>query len=381
MSLSLPRPSAGTSVHAQAFEESIADAVSVEWLGVVFAGVATVISIVFAVVLLRRWHERGRTNAALRYWAIGLLLFFVASSALLIGELVGWNSALFRTFYLFGGALNVPWLAMGSVTINSRDRSVSRWTGLLTLAAIALIWVAAGFSTLITPAVVLAALWALVLRADEDGIRAGSVALIGLFSGTAAFYVFSARFQDALPVDALPEGKELFVELVRSFSVAGNATGSLIVVFGALASSVALLWRATHRDDRDEFRSDVAGDPFAATAQVTFSAWNAVKADGLAHIVAGNVLIALGVLFAGASGGMFSFLGDTAGHAFGFGVGVSVMFAGFLRTTTPFVEAASPDTAEDPDALVPGDLSAQVAARAAARDADGRAPASDETTS
>ena len=46
------------------------------------------------------------------------------------------------------------------------------------------------------------------------------------------------------------------------------------------------------------------------------------------------LLIALGVSFAGASGGMFSFLGATAGHAFGFGIGVTIMFRGFVRTSS-----------------------------------------------
>ena len=39
---------------------------------------------------------------------------------------------MFHVFYLFGAVLNVPWLALGSILINARDRWTTRATGLAT---------------------------------------------------------------------------------------------------------------------------------------------------------------------------------------------------------------------------------------------------------
>lgn len=331
-------------VLAQGFEERAAAALTVDWLAIVFSVVATVASAVFTVQLVRRWHAGGRRNAALRHWAVGLALFCVASATLLLGEVRGWSAASFRVFYLFGGVLNVPWLALGSVTINSTDRTVSRWTGIVTLALTALFWVLGGGGALFTPALVFALLWALVLLGDSAAIRAASVALMGVFTAVAGFAVTAAALRAPVVADQLPEGRELLDPAVRGLSVAGNATGSLLVVVGAALSAGVLMWRHASSGDRASFREGVRGDRSGALAGLLLSSWRAVRAGSLGHVVKGNLLIALGVLFAGASGGMFSFLGETAGHAFGFGTGVTVMYVGFRRTTRPLRPPAADAT-------------------------------------
>ncbi len=337
-------PALETSAHAlpalaQGFEERAADVVSAEPLAVVFSVIASVASAVFTVQLVRRYLAGGRSNRALLHWATGLAMFLVASLLLLIGEVAGWNAASFRTYYLFGAVLNVPWLALGSVTINARDRAISRRTGAITFLLLLLIAAVAGFPPIFVPALAFSALWALILRADQDGVRAGSIALLGLFSAVAAFVVASAQLQGVIVPGELPEGRVLFQESVRALSVAGNATGSLLVIVGAAVSAFVMMWRHAPSAERDAARGAARRDPFASAARVTLGGWRGVRAARLDHIVRGNLLIALGVAVAGASGGMFSFLGATAGHAFGFGVGVTVMYRGFLRTSTPRVPA------------------------------------------
>lgn len=269
-------------------------------MGATVAGAAAVVAAVFAVALLRRWDARARTNRALVHWSISLAMFALASAALAYGEVAGWTSGWFRVFYLFGGVLVVPWLALGTVQTASRDRLSVRVLGVTALVVAALFLVplvTADSPVLYVPGVVLAGVWGLLLlTAPPEGIAAGSVALVATFSVVALFAVTAGAFQSPLPAEGLPEGREIFAPAVRGLAVAGNALGALLVVVGAVTSA----WR--------------------------------LRGRGTPHLVVGNLLIGLGVLIA-ASGGALAFLGETASHAIAFAVGVTVMYAGFTRTT------------------------------------------------
>lgn len=269
-------------------------------MGAMVAGAAAVVAAAFAVALLRRWSAGGRTNRALVHWSISLTMFALASAALTYGEVAGWTSAGFRVFYLFGGILVVPWLALGTVQISSRDRVNVRVLGVTAL-VVAVLFVVPFVTTdspaLYVPGVLLAGAWGvLMLTAPPEGISAGSVALIATFSAVALFAVSAGALQGGLPAEGLPEGREVFAPGIRGLAVAGNGLGSVLVVVGAVVSA----WR--------------------------------LRGRGTPHLVVGNLLIGLGVLIA-ASGGALAFLGETASHAIAFAVGVSVMYAGFTRTT------------------------------------------------
>ncbi|MFT5564877.1 MAG: hypothetical protein ACI970_001613, partial [Myxococcota bacterium] len=94
--------------------------------------VATIVGTIFAIALLRRWAQRGRTPASL-WWGLSLAQFALASAALLLGQLLGWSGAVFRIFYLFGAVTNVLWLALGTIAINVRRRGVTLTLGVTLL--------------------------------------------------------------------------------------------------------------------------------------------------------------------------------------------------------------------------------------------------------
>lgn len=309
-----------------------------------FGALATAVSLGFAVSLLRRWVARG--TRALLYWGVSLAMFFVASAMLLGGVVLGWTSAGFRVFYLFGAVLNVPWLALGSVAVNARSRGVSRSTGALTLVVAGLFgWGLAGGGSpgLLVPGLVLGTLWGLVqLSGDSDGVHAGSVALVSVFSALGVLVVPSAVLTGEVARTGLPEGSELFPEVVRGLAVGGNAVGASIVVLGALVSVVHLLWQSTDEQVHRDLRRRGIRAPVEAVAGFLLRGTRAMSRSARGHLAVGNLVIALGVLLA-AAGGAFSFLGETAGHAVGLGLGVSVMYVGFRRTLGP--EGGSPDQA------------------------------------
>src|SRR5919109_3977283 len=77
--------------------------------------VATVASAAFAVAVLRQYAARRRTHQLA--WGIALAMFALASLALTVGVAAGWSPFGFKVYYLFGAMLNVPWLALGTVSL------------------------------------------------------------------------------------------------------------------------------------------------------------------------------------------------------------------------------------------------------------------------
>ncbi len=307
-------------------------------MAVLTAAVATGVSALFAVTLLRRWWSRGRVSRALLLWGIALTMFSIASAALLSGVIGGWTDAEFRVFYLFGGVLNVPWLALGSIAVNARSAIVSRWTGGL-LVVVALVVARQVFvaeePALWLPAAVLAAVWGLVLLVGtERVVVAGATGAMVLYSVVSTVVVLRADTVRALPATGLPEGSVLFEPIVRGFAVGGNSVGAVTVVLSALVSSAALVWRRPDRSADALLVSDARRGGYADAVARWIFRGRTGQGPRLAHLVRGNLMIALGVAVA-AAGGVLSFLGDTVGHAIGFTVGVVVMYAGFVRTTRP----------------------------------------------
>jgi hypothetical protein len=74
-----------------------------------------VVAAVFAVTVAMRFARSRRI--ALLAWAIGLAMFTIAALAGALAQSSGATANEYRLFYLFGGILNVAWLALGTVII------------------------------------------------------------------------------------------------------------------------------------------------------------------------------------------------------------------------------------------------------------------------
>jgi hypothetical protein len=94
---------------------------------IAFPAVATAVALVFGVHLLVRSGRRRAWFEAV--WGVALLMFAAASAALTLGVLDGWSTVEFRTYWLFGAILNVPYLALGEVYLLVRKP----WVGHLVL--------------------------------------------------------------------------------------------------------------------------------------------------------------------------------------------------------------------------------------------------------
>ena len=81
----------------------------------VFPLVAAVVAFVFAGALFRQFATRRRSYQLL--WAISLVMYGVASVAVVVGVLSGWDPFWFGVYWALGAVLNVPFLAGGEVQL------------------------------------------------------------------------------------------------------------------------------------------------------------------------------------------------------------------------------------------------------------------------
>jgi len=97
------------------------------------AGLAALLSLVFALVVACRWLRSHRPSFA--FWALGLLIFAAAATAQSLGESQGFQQhvVLFRIFYLLGGALGVIYLALGTLYLLAPRRVADASAALLLL--------------------------------------------------------------------------------------------------------------------------------------------------------------------------------------------------------------------------------------------------------
>ena len=81
------------------------------------AALATVVAAACAAVVVERVVRGRGPRPPLLSWAAGFGLFTIAEAALWRGAASGWQEWLFRLYYLSGGILVVPYLAVGELLL------------------------------------------------------------------------------------------------------------------------------------------------------------------------------------------------------------------------------------------------------------------------
>jgi len=161
------------------------------WLNVLVPAVTTVVSIVFAALVLARWAQRLHLNSLL--WGIGLLMFAIGTAMELLYGLGGRQPWIFRLWYLFGAVLVAAYLGMGTAYLLMHGKA--RW--------------------------VAHALMALVLI--------GSV--------YAAYRVFTVPLDPTRMIAGELSGSAITVKSVRLITPFFNSLGVILLVGGAISSS------------------------------------------------------------------------------------------------------------------------------------------------
>jgi hypothetical protein len=198
------------------------------------AAAATLISVAFALSTGERWHRNRRRHEAA--WTISLVMFAAGSAALWLGASIGWDEWIFKSFYLFGAILNVPFLALGTVELLAGPAHGRRWTAI--------------------------------------------VSLLGAFC---AGIVLATPLTAAIDPDVLPQGKEVFGPGPRVAAAVGSGVAAMVIIGGALWSAWRL-WRL-HRAGADTTARTGSGPSPRRLALA-----NVVIAFGTLILSAGGVL-------------------------------------------------------------------------------------------
>jgi hypothetical protein len=214
------------------------------------AACATLVSMAFAAATAERYLDRRRPQELA--WTAALGFFSVAAGATWWGASFGWSSVSFRVFYAFGAVVNVPVLAIGTVYLLAPPR-VARAVASATAVAVAF----------------------------------------------GAGVVFAAPLRAAMPIDALPQGSDVFGAGPRAIAAVASTLGACVLFGGALWSIAGLSRR---------------------------------RARAQGRLAAANALIAAGTLVLSLGGLVNSVLDEMEAFALTLSIGVVLLFCGFLFT-------------------------------------------------
>lgn len=187
----------------------------------IFPLAAAGIALVFAAMLGKQFLSRRKPYQLL--WAVALLLYAAAATAVFLGVLNGWSVAEYRVYWLFGAVLNVPFLAVGEAHLLIRNQVVVR----IVDAVLAVVTVAA-FALVFSADVPLSAL-AGHLPAGKT-VWAGQQSMRTLASAcsyVAYFYLVAGTIWSAMKMRKQPAMRDRFLGTL------GVAIGATIVAAGA----------------------------------------------------------------------------------------------------------------------------------------------------
>lgn len=89
----------------------------------------TVLALAFALLVWRRWRERG--GAHLLVWTIGILTYAAGTLTESLITLAGWSEPVFRSWYITGALLGGMPLAQGTVYLLLRRRTAHLLTAII----------------------------------------------------------------------------------------------------------------------------------------------------------------------------------------------------------------------------------------------------------
>lgn len=94
----------------------------------------SVVAIVFASIVLRRYSARGGTH--LLWWGVGLLLYAAGTITESLTTVLGWNEWIFRAWYVTGALCGGAPLAQGTVYLLMKRRTANVLATLLVSAIV-----------------------------------------------------------------------------------------------------------------------------------------------------------------------------------------------------------------------------------------------------
>ncbi|HET7700532.1 MAG TPA: hypothetical protein VFM06_06665 [Candidatus Limnocylindria bacterium] len=318
-------------------------------LNVVLPLLSSLVSFVFAALVLRQWLERRRSFQLI--WAIGLLWYGISAGTEFWGSAFGWSEPLYRTWYLIGAFYVAAWLGMGTVALLARTRFGYFVAASLLLSGLITVAAGAKYQAPATSSLAALACGALAVatvvatwRRRELAAPIVGAALVGASLVAAALVLtapiaapgYALDHVTGVPVgEAMPAG-------IRPLTIPFNVGGALALVCGAIFS--AYVYMPKHKVLRARALPPVAAQLYGSLAivvnlLVSLPGALAALARGELHSrVPATLLIALGGFIPGLTSGLNRF-GITWSFFLGELIGVGLIFAGFVVSTEVFSRA------------------------------------------
>ncbi|HUZ86723.1 MAG TPA: hypothetical protein VNF26_07180 [Candidatus Baltobacterales bacterium] len=326
------------------------------FLNVVLPLGSSVLSFVFAAMVLDQWWQRRHSFQLV--WGIGLVWYGISAGTEFLGGAFGWSEPLYRTWYLIGAFFVAAYLGAGSIYLLSKSR-FGYFAGVTVIIGglLSLLFSHAnaqgtntplypGSGTAGTVAFVIATVGGIAIIAATAVRRplAAHIAMTVLVVGSigAAWMVFGASLPApgyALdPNTHVPVGSA-FPGYVRVLTGPFNIAGALCLIFGAIYS--AYVYMPKHKVLRAKVRTPVLAQLYGVAAiavNLVASLPGAVRAlfqGKLNSRVPATILIAIGAFIPGVTSGLNRF-GVTWSFFLGEFLGVLLIFVGFLVSEEVF---------------------------------------------
>ncbi|HEC62740.1 MAG TPA: hypothetical protein ENI27_10890 [bacterium] len=98
--------------------------------------ISSLLSIVFTILVVKRFADKKGSHLHLLVWAIGLMFYGIGGAAEAYYGVFGWSSLVFRLWYLCGAILVAAWLGQGTIYLLVTRRVAHILMGLLAAASI-----------------------------------------------------------------------------------------------------------------------------------------------------------------------------------------------------------------------------------------------------
>ena len=184
--------------------------------------ITAVVSAAFTIAVAIRYARSKRS--ALLAWSIGLGMFAIAALAGALAQTSGASEIEYRVFYLFGGILNVAWLALGTVLL------VTPRLGMSTLVVVVLLSLVSAYAVFATPVNLQIALD--TGRGFPDGSLPRYLAAIG--SGVGSLVLFGGALWSAWTfLRRRNNGRRALSNIVIAAGVLIVAVGGTVTFTGA----------------------------------------------------------------------------------------------------------------------------------------------------
>jgi len=330
---------------------------------VLLPALTSLLALAFSAALFDQWRERRGGFQLI--WAIGMLFYGVASGSEALAGALGWNEALYRTWYLTGAVWTAGWLGLGTAFLLGRTRFGYAFALCLFLAGLFMFLAARRLPPdevgdlpllyFITSVVLAFAVAVETYFQNERWPYMAAAAVVGATLISVAVMLGTSLPSPGFatdPATGFPTAA-IIPAALRLLTPFLNITGGLALILGAVFSAYVFMPKTRVLDysldpgqPGDEFMFNLLIAPVAIAVNFVASLPAAVAAlvGGRIHTrVPATLLIALGALVASSTDTLNRF-GSTELFQIGKFVGVVLLFLGFLVSIEIFREIRVPFT-------------------------------------